>query len=111
MVFWDRYGAKHHQGSRARRAGSARGALGRRSRSRSGGQSLGAGRNHSRLGRDIEPDRAADPGATQAAVAPRVLVEVLLVVVLGVIERAGLGDLGGYVRVALLAQPLVEHRP
>jgi hypothetical protein len=34
----------------------------------------------------------------------RVLVQVLLVVVLGVVEGAGLGDLGGDVRTALLVQ-------
>src|SRR5215211_271867 len=41
-----------------------------------------------------EPDRARDAGAAQAAVAVRVLGQVLLVVGLGVVERAGGGDLG-----------------
>src|SRR5205823_9397079 len=41
-----------------------------------------------------EPHRAGDAGAAQAAVAVRVLRQVLLVVVLGVVERAGRRDLG-----------------
>src|SRR5215218_286532 len=46
------------------------------------------------LRRRPQPDRAGDAGAAQAAVAVRVLVEVLLVVGLGVVERAGGRDLG-----------------
>ncbi len=45
-------------------------------------------------GGDAEPDRAGDAGAREAAVAAGVLLEVLLVVLLGRVERAGLGDLG-----------------
>src|SRR4051794_217683 len=40
-------------------------------------------------------DGAAHARAAEAAVAHRVLVQVLLVVVLGVVERAGRGDLAG----------------
>ena len=50
------------------------------------------------LGR--QPDRAAHARAAEAAVAVRVLREVLLVVVLGVVERARLGDLGRDLAVA-----------
>ena len=41
-----------------------------------------------------EPDRAGDAGAAEAAVAARVLREVLLVVVLGVVKRRRVSDLG-----------------
>jgi hypothetical protein len=41
-----------------------------------------------------KPHRTADPGAAEAAVAPRILRQVLLVILLGVIEGAGLLDLG-----------------
>src|SRR5262249_19712401 len=56
----------------------------------------------------LEPDRARHAGATNAAVAPRVLGQVLLVIVLGVIERGRVEDLGGDPAVAPLRQhPLV----
>src|SRR5262245_13417181 len=48
----------------------------------------------------LEADGAGHAGAAQAAVAHRVLVEVLLVVALGVPEVGGVGDLGGGRRVA-----------
>ncbi len=56
---------------------------------------------------DADPDRAADAGAVGRAVPVRVLVEVLLVVVLGVIEGAGVlgrAGLSGDVSVAGLLQ-------
>src|SRR5947209_18996943 len=49
------------------------------------------------------PDRARHAGATEAAVAVRDLGQVLLVVVLGVIERRGVVDLRGDVAVARVA--------
>ena len=42
-----------------------------------------------------DPDRAGHAGAAEAAIAARILGEILLVIVLGEIERSGLGDLGG----------------
>src|SRR5690606_12675629 len=49
----------------------------------------------------VQPDRAAHAGAADAAVAVRVLGQVLLVVVLGVVERRRREqDLGGDVAVA-----------
>src|ERR687885_113823 len=54
-----------------------------------------------------EADRAAHPRAAQAAVPVGVPGQVLLVVVLGVVERAGLPDLGGDLTVAGLGQALL----
>src|SRR5438270_7141343 len=51
--------------------------------------------------------RARDAGATESAVAARVLGQVLLVVVLGVVERPGVGDLGR----DLAQAALVQRRP
>src|SRR5664279_3941596 len=48
----------------------------------------------------LEPDRAGDAGAAEPAVAVRHLREVLLVVVLGVVERPRRGDLGRDLAVA-----------
>src|SRR5215218_2148235 len=56
------------------------------------------------LGCGAQPDGAGDARAPEAAVAVRVLVEVLLVVGLGVEERAGLGDLGRDLAVARRGQ-------
>ena len=53
-----------------------------------------------------QADRAGDARAADAAVAVGVLRQVLLVVVLGVEERAGRGDLGGDLAVAGAAQRL-----
>src|ERR1700722_15387031 len=47
-----------------------------------------------RLGH-AHPDWAGNTRAPEAAIPARVLGQVLLVVILGVIERAGLGDFGG----------------
>src|SRR4051794_38954784 len=58
----------------------------------------------------VEPDRAGDAGAAQAAVAVGHLREVLLVVVLGVVELAELGDLGRDRAVAGRGQALAEDR-
>ena len=58
-----------------------------------------------------QADRAADAGAAQAAVAVGHLREVLLVVVLGVVELAQLGDLGRDLAVALVLQALAEGGP
>src|SRR6185503_20184149 len=60
------------------------------------------------LGR-ADADRAGDAGAAQAAVPVGVLGQVLLVVVLGVVERAGGRDLGGDLAVAGGAQALGEE--
>src|SRR5437763_11576486 len=49
-------------------------------------------------------DRAGDARPADPAVAAGVLGEVLLVVVLGVVERTGLGDLGGDIAQAALVQ-------
>src|SRR5918999_3239121 len=68
-----------------------------------------AARIVARLGlRRREPYRAADPGTTEAAVAVRVLREVLLVVRLGVVERAPLRDLRRDLAVAGIAQLALE---
>src|SRR4051812_30234053 len=56
-----------------------------------------------------DTDRAADAGAAEAAVAVRDLVQVLLVVVLGVVERAGLAR-RACVRSDLAELELVEQR-
>src|SRR5439155_24616388 len=48
--------------------------------------------------------RASDPGAAATAITPRVLGEVLLVVVFGVVELSGGADLGGDGLVARLAE-------
>src|SRR6185369_15460464 len=52
----------------------------------------------------LESDRTRDAGPAEPAVSVRVLREVLLVIVLGVIERARVEDLGGNRVVALLLQ-------
>src|ERR671911_717708 len=54
-----------------------------------------------------QPDRAAHARAAQPAVPAGVLGEVLLVVVLGVVERPGLGDLGRDVAEAGAAELLL----
>src|SRR5215212_7169406 len=54
-----------------------------------------------------QPDRAADAGLAQAAIAVRVLREVLLVVVLGVEEVAGRADLSCDLAVARIAELLL----
>src|SRR5437764_2331073 len=58
-----------------------------------------------------QPDRAAHAGPAQAAVAVRVLGEVLLVVGLGVIELAGRRDLGRDLAVAGLRQLVAVRAP
>ena len=65
-------------------------------------------RSTSRGGRscDVQPNRAGDPRCRVRTIPPRVLVQVLLVVVLGVVERARLGDLSCDFRIAGFAQPL-----
>src|ERR1043165_7529868 len=62
---------------------------------------------YSGLGFNGRPDRTRDAGAAQAAVAARVLAEVLLVIVLGVVVRRRLADLGGNRAPALLLQSLL----
>src|SRR5579885_2160583 len=54
-----------------------------------------------------DPDRAADAGAAQPAIAVRVLGQVLLVIILGVVEGPGLGDLRGDRAIARRRQPLL----
>src|SRR6476469_3971825 len=54
-----------------------------------------------RSGADAGPDRAADAGPAEAAVPVRVLRQVLLVIILGEIERRAVEDLGGDGPVAL----------
>src|SRR5579872_4523728 len=58
-----------------------------------------------------DPRRAGHAGAAEAAVAARVLGEVLLVVVLGVVEGPNLGDLGADLAVAGLAERSLEAVP
>src|ERR1700730_1192624 len=74
----------------ARIAGSVRGRI----------RSSGLGRRR-RLG---EARRAGDAGATDAAVAPGILGQVLLVIVLGVVELGRLPNLGGDLAVARLRE-------
>src|SRR2546423_1580458 len=57
-----------------------------------------------------QPDRAAHAGATQPAIAVRVLGQVLLVIGLRVEELAGGRELGRDLAVAGLAELLLEHR-
>jgi len=45
--------------------------------------------------RNADADRAAHPGAAKAAIAMRVLGQVLLVVILGEVERRRIADFGG----------------
>src|SRR6516225_4328442 len=59
-----------------------------------------------RLRLNLRADRTRDAGAAMAAIAVGVLGEILLVVVLGEIERAGRDDLGGDRPVAGLRQRL-----
>src|SRR5262245_34569757 len=54
--------------------------------------------------------RTADAGSADPAVAPGILGEVLLVVVLGVVERRGIADLGRDLAVAGLGQRLLKRR-
>src|SRR5262245_34246385 len=57
--------------------------------------------------RDAGADLAAHAGAAQPAIAGRVLGEILLVIVLGEVERRRIDDLGGDRRKALGAQRLL----
>ena len=56
-----------------------------------------------------QPDRAGDAGAAETAVAARVLREVLLVVVLGVVERRRVGDLRRDLAVPVGRELALEH--
>src|SRR5690349_3972437 len=47
------------------------------------------------LSRNARPDRAGHAGAAEPAIAGRILRQILLMIVLGEIERTGGGDLGG----------------
>src|SRR6266581_4466912 len=58
--------------------------------------------------RGPEPDRAADARAAQPAIAAGILGEVLLVIVLGVIERRSVQDLRGDRTHAVLCQLTLE---
>src|SRR5712691_9015856 len=58
----------------------------------------------------LDPDRAAHAGAAEAAIARRVLGQILLVVVLGEIERRRIEDLGGDGVEAPRFQFLLIHR-
>src|SRR5690349_12160531 len=62
-------------------------------------------------GFDADADRAGHAGAADAAVAGRVLGQVLLVIVLGVVELAGRDDLGGDRAIALGGEGLLVGRP
>src|SRR5690348_7954576 len=78
------------------------------------GRAPGRGGSVLQLHAGAEVDAARHPGAVVRAVAPRHLVQVLLVVVLGVVERARLGrraPLGGDVAVAVRGQVLLVRRP
>src|SRR3954447_20367260 len=61
--------------------------------------------------RGADPDRAGDAGAAEPAVAVRVLREVLLVVVLGVVEVLERRDLGRDLVVAAAGELALEHAP
>src|SRR5438132_4101837 len=56
-----------------------------------------------------DPGRAGDPGAAEAAIAERVLCQVLLVVILGEIKGWRGADLGRDRAVAGLAEPRLVH--
>src|SRR6185503_1370602 len=63
------------------------------------------------LRRDAETDRAAHAGAAEAAIAVRVLGEILLMIILGVVERRRIEDLGRDPVVhAVPLELLLEHR-
>src|SRR6185369_10263212 len=69
------------------------------------------GRKRYLLGCHAHTDRAAHAGATETAIAHRVLGEVLLVIVLGIIEDRRVEDLGGdRVAHAVLGERVLEHR-
>src|SRR5271166_3969809 len=71
----------------------------------------GYARHHTPLRRcGAEADRAAHAGAAEAAIAERVLGEILLVIVLGVVERRRVTDLRGDGAVALGLELLLVHR-
>src|SRR5512144_798896 len=63
------------------------------------------------LGLGGDADRTAHAGATQPTIAHRVLCQILLVVVLGEIERGRVDDLGGDSLEAARLELLVVHRP
>src|SRR5205814_898981 len=60
--------------------------------------------------RCAEPDRAAHAGAAEAAIAGRVLRQILLMVVLGEVERRRIDNLGRHRAVAALGQGGLERR-
>ena len=60
--------------------------------------------------RDAQPDGAGHAGAAETTIAPRVLGEILLVIVLGVEERRRLDDLGRDRAVALPGELSLEDR-
>src|SRR5580698_10037540 len=64
-----------------------------------------------RSGRDAGPGLAGDAGAAEPAIAARVLGEILLVIVLGEVERRRVDDLGGNPTKALRGERLLVHRP
>src|SRR5262249_40580542 len=80
----------------------------RRASDRSRANARDDGRGPS-LRRNTQPDRAAHAGAAQAAIAVGGLGEVLLGIVLGVVERGRVDDLGGYGAHAVLGELLLEH--
>ena len=70
----------------------------------------GRRRSADRLAAGRQADGAADAGTANPAVPIRVLGQVLLVVLLGVVERTRFADLGRDVAVSGCAQARLEHR-
>src|ERR1044072_3218293 len=67
------------------------------------------GKRSADLRRNTGPDRAPPAGAAEPAIARRVLGKILLVIVLGEVELAGVHDLGRDRAVAVRRQRLVVH--
>src|SRR5262249_19873897 len=56
-----------------------------------------------------QTDRTADPGSTEPAIARGIFREILLVIILGVVERAGRQDLRRDAAVSGFGEPLLLH--
>src|SRR5437764_13910347 len=72
-------------------------------------RATGVARPQQSLRRNPQPDRAAHAGAAQAAIAVGILGEILLVVVLGVVERRRIDDLRRDLIHAVLRQLFLEQ--
>ena len=58
----------------------------------------------------VQTNRTADTGAAVAAVSSRILRQVLLVIILGIVERRRVGNLGRDPTVARGSQPILISR-